>query len=53
MCSCSKELNASIQKALQNNHQIHLAMVNIESAQGQLQQVQLSLTWSSKSLQPG
>ncbi|WBV70808.1 TolC family protein [Legionella pneumophila] len=38
----SKELNASIQKALQNNHQIHLAMANIESAQGQLQQVQLS-----------
>ncbi|MFO2975961.1 efflux transporter outer membrane subunit [Legionella pneumophila serogroup 3] len=38
----SKELNASIQKALQNNHQIHLAMANIESAQGQLQQIQLS-----------
>ncbi|HAU1636796.1 TPA: efflux transporter outer membrane subunit [Legionella pneumophila] len=38
----SQELNAFIQKALQNNHQIHLAMANIESAQSQLQQIQLN-----------
>lgn len=38
----NQELDAFIQKALSNNYQTHLALANIEYAQSQLKQVQLS-----------
>ncbi|KGP62945.1 outer membrane channel protein [Legionella norrlandica] len=38
----SSELDIFIQKALQNNYQIHLAMANIEAAQSQLKQIKLN-----------
>ncbi len=38
----NEELNGLIQKSLQKNNQVHLAIANIESAQNQLQAVKLS-----------